>query len=95
MNETSLAPTYNKKGFAQLQITYSLDPMNISTAFLKMIPQQIFAPMTHIFNFSVATGEIPIQLKTAKIEPTYQSGHQFEMKNYCLISLLSSFPYCS
>jgi hypothetical protein len=91
MNETPLTPIDTKNALEQLQTKHSLDPMNISTAFLKLISQQICAPLTHIFNLSITSGEIPVQLKTAKIVPIFKSGSPTDMNNYRPISLLSSF----
>ena len=90
MNEIPLTPLDTKKALEQLQTKHSLDPMNISTAFLKIISQHVCAPLTHIFNLSITTGEIPVQLKTAKIVPIFKSGNPTDMKNYRPFSLLSS-----
>jgi hypothetical protein len=65
--------------------------MNISTAFLKTTSQQICAPLMHIFNLSIASVEIPLQLKTAKLAAIFKFGDPTDMNNYRLISLLSSF----
>jgi hypothetical protein len=44
----------------------------------------------HIVNLSLCTGEIPIQMKTAKIVPIFKSGDPTKINNYRPISLLSS-----
>jgi hypothetical protein len=48
-------------------------------------------PLKHIVNLSLATGEIPDQIKTAKVVPIFKSRDSTDINNYRPISLLSSF----
>jgi hypothetical protein len=48
-------------------------------------------PLCKIFNSSLVTGSIPIQLKTAKVIPLFKSGDRELLDNYRPISLLSVF----
>jgi len=75
----------------QLKPKHSLDPTNLSMIILKAVSHQICMPLKHIVNLSLSTGEIPIQMKTAKIVPIFKSGDPTEINNYRPISLLSSF----
>jgi len=75
----------------QLKPKHSLDPSNLSMVILKQVSNQICMPLKHIVNLSLATGEIPLQMKTAKIVPIFKSGDPTDINNYRPISLLSSF----
>ncbi len=68
-----------------------MDPNNLSMVILKSVANEICMPLKHIVNLSLCTGEIPIQMKTAKIVPIFKSGDPTEINNYRPISLLSSF----
>ena len=48
-------------------------------------------PICHLFNLSLSSGYIPMELKTAKIIPIYKSEDCDLFNNYRPISLLSSF----
>jgi hypothetical protein len=45
----------------------------------------------HIVNLSLSTGEVPLLMKTAKVEPIFKSGDLTDENNYRPISLLISF----
>ena len=67
------------------------DYTGVSTNFIKQIIYSILDPVHHIFNLSLETGTVPIQLKIAKVIPIFKSGDKANMDNYRPISLLSSF----
>jgi hypothetical protein len=75
----------------QLKPKHSLDPSNLSMVLLKKVSNQICMPLKHIVNLSLATGEIPDQIKTAKVVPIFKSRDSTDINNYRPISLLSSF----
>jgi hypothetical protein len=75
----------------QLKPKHSLDPNNLSMVILKSVANEICMPLKHIVNLSLCTGEIPIQMKTAKVVPIFKSGDPTDINNYRPISLLSSF----
>lgn len=68
----------------------STGPDGISSKLLKIILPIIIKPVCHLFNLSLQTGYIPIQLKTAKIIPVFKSGDAHLFTNYRPISLLPS-----
>ncbi len=51
----------------------------------------ICIPLKHIVNLSLSTGEVPLLMKTAKVEPIFKSGDLTDENNYRPISLLSYF----
>ena len=63
----------------------------VSTIFLKKIIRNIATPLSHFFNRSLVTGQVPQELKTAKIIPLLKSGDRTNVDNYRPISLLNSF----
>ena len=68
----------------------SCGPDGISTKLLKIILPQILTPLCYLFNLSLQSGYIPIQLKTAKVIPVFKSGDKNSYTNYRPISLLNS-----
>ena len=69
----------------------SEDMNGISTFFLKNILSKILVPLSHVFNLSIVKGQVPSQLKVAKIIPIFKSGDPLSLDNYRPISLLSAF----
>ena len=63
----------------------------VSTIFLKKIIRNIATPLSNIFYRSLVTGQVPRELKTAKIIPLFKSGDRTNVDNYRPISLLNSF----
>ena len=74
-----------------LQNKKSQDMDGLSMFFIKQIADQISSPLKHVLSLSIALGEIPHQMKIAKIVPIYKSGDSSDMNNYRPISLLSTF----
>ena len=64
---------------------------SISSKLLKRMLPYIISPVCHLFNLSLKSGYIPLQLKTAKVIPVYKSEEKCHFTNYRPISLLSSF----
>jgi len=75
----------------QLKPKHSLDPKNLSMVILKSVANTICMPIKPIINLSLSTGEIPPQMKTAKIVPIFNSGDPADINNYRPISLISTF----
>jgi hypothetical protein len=47
--------------------------------------------LTYIINLSLSTGQLPDQLKIAKVKPLYKKGCETEVGNYRPVSLISGF----
>ena len=47
--------------------------------------------MTHIFNLSITSGMVPIELKIARVVPLFKAGDKSIFSNYRPISVLPSF----
>jgi len=45
-------------------------------------------PLTHVFNLSLSQGQVPPELKLAKVTPIYKSGDDSSLSNYRPISIL-------
>jgi hypothetical protein len=69
----------------------TLDMGGISSNFIKKIAEPISKPLYIIFAKSMESGEIPSQLKMAKIIPLFKSGDKSLMDNYRPIALLDTF----
>ena len=62
----------------------------ISNKILKIIKQEIAAPLSHIINQSFLHGSFPENLKIAKVIPLYKNDDNTLLKNYRPISILPS-----
>jgi len=88
----STTPIHVISAFKKLKDKSSSDFMNISTSFLKNIINEIALPLSHIFNRSFISGEIPEKLKISKIIPIFKrNGSISDLNNYRPISLISVF----
>ena len=61
---------------------------DLSAKALKVAIDSILTPLTHLCNLSIQSGEIPKQLKIAKITPIFKSGDKALFINYRPISVL-------
>jgi len=62
----------------------------LSPRFIKDGAKLIVSPLTHILNLSLSTGEIPENLKSAKVMPIYKKNSKMEAGNYRPISILNT-----
>ena len=62
----------------------------LSPRFIKDGAKFIVSPLTHILNLSLSTGEIPENLKSAKVMPIYKKNSKLEAGNYRPISILNT-----
>ena len=72
----------------------STDMFGLSNCLLKQIIHSIASPLSHIINISLKTGQIPTQLKTAKVLPIFKLNMKSDKtnpSNYRPISLLPIF----
>ena len=80
----------------RLESKSSKDMFGISNFLLKKIIENIALPLTHILNLSLQSGEIPSELKNAKVKPIFKLNSKDSdllclMSNYRPISLLPIF----
>ncbi|KAI8482827.1 hypothetical protein Bbelb_394890 [Branchiostoma belcheri] len=61
----------------------------IPAKLLKDSSPVIAKPLTHIFNLSLASGEVPSEWKEAQISPVHKSGNCADVGNYRPVSVLS------
>ena len=59
----------------------------LSPRFIKDGAKLSASPLTHIFNLSLSTGEISVNLKSAKVMPIYKKNSKMEAGNYSPISI--------
>ena len=65
------------------------DDINIKV--LKVVQEDIIAPLTHLCNTSLITGKVPNELKIAKVIPIHKKGKLNELGNYRPVSVLPAF----
>ena len=63
---------------------------NISPKFLKDSASVITPAITHIINLSITSGQVPEDLKVAKVSPLYKKNDKLEVGNYRPISVLNT-----
>ena len=63
----------------------------ISSKVIKYVAPFVSVPLTHIFNLTFATGQIPNDLKVALITPVYKASEKNVFSNYRPISVLPFF----
>jgi hypothetical protein len=83
-------PDHIKKIIKNLKPKQSQDAQGISTKMIKFIGNEIAAPLSHIFNLSLSSGEFPSKLKLCRVIPIFKAGNALDCDNYRPISLLSS-----
>ena len=64
---------------------------NIETFIIKLVADDIVAPLTHIINLSIAKPTFPSPWKHAKIVPLLKKGDALTAKNYRPVALLPIF----
>ena len=69
----------------------STDLDGISTKLLKAVRAEIEAPLAHIFNLSLTTGDFPQKLKASKVVPIHKTGDRTNTDNYRPITLVNTF----
>ena len=85
VSNTHLAPTFKfvnnplrrseiADAISQLKNKPTLDDNGISSAFVKNISHNLIEPLFHIFDESFRSGDIPHQMKIAKVIPLFKSG---------------------
>jgi len=60
----------------------------ISNRLLKLCANELVNPICHIVNTSLETGNVPDNLKVAKIVPVYKKGDPLSLDNYRPIAIL-------
>ena len=78
---------------SKIKAKNSLDCNNISTKLMKISIEQteIAVPLTHVVNLSLSTGNVPLNMKIAKVIPIFKSGDRSLFTNYRPISILPVF----
>ena len=64
---------------------------NVPMSLIKETITSISSPLTHIFNLSITSGMVPVELKIACVVPLFKAGDKSIFSNYRSISVLPSF----
>ena len=64
---------------------------NVPMSLIKETITLISSPLTHIFNLSITSGMVPMELKIASVEPLFKAGNKSIFSNYRPISVLPFF----
>ena len=83
--ESSLIYRYLK----MLSCKTTLDPLNMCDFFLKISANLIANSLTHIYNLTLSTSDIPADFKVARVTPVYKrKGSKSDINNYRPISVI-------
>ena len=80
-----------KMDFTSLKPNKSSGFDNISARTILKCYESPKAPLKYIFNLSLNTGDVPNNLKIAKVTPIHKTGEKAETSNYRPISVLTCF----
>ena len=82
--------SFVRKELSSLRVNKSSGLKDIHSHLLKVGSNVLAAPLTHIFNLSIRSGEIhvPRSWKTATVTPLHKSGSHCDLNNYRPISVL-------
>ena len=64
---------------------------NIPISLIKETITLISSPLAHIFNLSITSGTVPMELKIARVVPLFKAGDKSTFSNYRPIYFLTSF----
>ena len=64
---------------------------NVPMSLIKETITLISRSLTHIFNLSITSGTVPMELKIARVVPLFKAGDKSIFSNYRPISVLLSF----
>ena len=85
---SSVSPDFIHSQFTKLPNGKATGLDSLSTRLLKAGIPQFQTPLTHIFNSSLQSGDIPPEWKTARVTPIYKDGSLTDVSNYRPISVL-------
>ena len=79
------------RGFTCLASVYDELPLILDTYIVKLIADDIVAPLTHIVNLSISSSSFPRSWKHAKVVPLLKKGDPLLPRNYRPVALLPIF----
>ena len=89
LSDVTITPWKVKKVILGLKAGSAPGPDGISPLFLKKTVDIISIPLAHIFNQSLATGEVPQGWRDSNISPIFKAGSKKSPSNYRPVSLTS------
>ena len=89
LNFLSSAPFEVETVLKSLQLGKATCPDAINNRVLKELAQPLYFPLSHLFNFSLTSGKVPLIWKEANVAPIFKKDDPSVVSNYRPISLLS------
>ena len=73
----------------------NIDVLEFDSLLLNLSSDVICSSLTVLFNMSLNTGQIPDDMKKARVTPIFENkGSNTDPNNYCLISVIGHIPKC-
>ena len=89
ISEIEIKPDKVLKQLKNLNVSKSCGPDNCHPYFLRECAEEIYVPLSEIFQKFVSTGEVPKDWKTANITCIFKKGNKQDPGNYSSVSLTS------
>jgi hypothetical protein len=87
MPEIQIQPEGVKKMLLALKPTKAAGPDRISPRVLRELAEELYQPLTTLFQNSMDSGIVPAQWKTALVSPIFKKGDKHNPANYRPVSL--------
>ena len=94
MNSFAMLPTSSYEIIAinkTLKDTHSTGPDDLNPHILSPLMDLLATPLSEIINCSIRTGDVPSDIKLAKVIPIHKQGNKNEVSNFRPISILPFF----
>src|SRR5688572_18913713 len=94
LNSFAMLPTSSYELIAinkTLKDTHSTGPDDLNPHVLSPLMDLLAIPLSEIINCSIRTGEVPSDIKLAKVVPIYKQGNKNEVSNFRPVSILPFF----
>ena len=84
-----VSPQEVSTALSKIKVRKTYGPDGLHPRFLRDISTHLARPLAHFINMSFQSGQVPKEIKEARVLPVYKTGEKFKATNYRPISILS------